>query len=132
MWLIVVSCRCPLVKCTGSVGDRFLSRFVYPKFRLLQRLKVEAWTSAENQMKPDLKRFTAAVDDTFLTRLVPNLKPRTSRSSKCSVLTQPCILTVSTKHLDVRFAGKPETRGRLGPPVVVTLPLNGCRVCNEP
>ena len=37
-------------------------RIVYPKFRPLQRLQVEAWTSAENKRDTDLKRLTASVD----------------------------------------------------------------------
>ena len=31
-WLHVGSCSCPLVKFIRSVGGRFLSRSVYPKF----------------------------------------------------------------------------------------------------
>ena len=86
-WLLVGSCSCPLVKCIHSVGDRVLSRFVCLKFRSLKRLKVEAWTYAENQRGADLKRPTASVDEALKTLVFANPKPRTSRSSKRSALT---------------------------------------------
>ena len=54
-------------ECTCSVGGRFLSRLVYPKFRSLLRLRVEVWTSAENQRETNLKRLTASVDGALLT-----------------------------------------------------------------
>ena len=58
-WLLVESHSCPVVKRTRSVEDRFLPRLVYPKFRPLQRLNLEVWTSAENQRETDLKRLIA-------------------------------------------------------------------------
>ena len=45
---------------TFSWGSFFVSFFVYPKFRLLQCLKVEVWTSAENQRETDLRRLGAS------------------------------------------------------------------------
>ena len=70
-----------------AVGDPSSSRFVYPKFRSLRRLKVEVWTYAENQRETDLKRLTASVDEALLTLVFANPKPRTSIISRRSVLT---------------------------------------------
>ena len=66
-WLLVGSWSCPPVKCTRSDGDIFLSRFVYPNFRPLQRLKVEVWTSAEHQRETNLKRLTSSADEALVT-----------------------------------------------------------------
>ena len=99
LWLLMGSCSCPLVKCTLFNWGSFLSRFVYPKFRSLQRLKVEVWTSAENQRETHLKELTASVDEALLALVFANPKPQPSRSSKGSVLTYlPCYFTVPTSR----------------------------------
>ena len=51
---------------TFSWGS-FLARFVCPKVRSLQRLKVEVWAYAEIQKETDLKRLTASVEEALLT-----------------------------------------------------------------
>ena len=57
------------MKCTRAVGDRFLSRFVIPKYRPLQCLKVEVWSSSENRKETNLKSLTAPDDEEMLTTI---------------------------------------------------------------
>ena len=63
LWLLVMSCSYPQVKCQRSVGGCFFCLILclpnFNQFRLLQTLKVEVWTSVETRRTAYLKRITS-------------------------------------------------------------------------
>ena len=84
-------CSCPLVKCTHvQLGVVFCLVLCIPNFDHCSASTSRCGPLLRKPAETNLKRLTASVDEILSSTRYPSPKPRTSRSSKRSVLTEPC------------------------------------------